>query len=233
MIDVTDEFSSPSSLMPQKKNALVLEYLRSRTARTIGSLAGCFTVLHNVGYMDTEEVELECNLPLFDCFALVEQTLPTIAQVVRSMKPDRELMYSRAERGFSSVTALAEQIQSTQQISYRSAHRVVARAVLLAVEANKTATEIDADLLNRAAQDAIGRRLTLDDATIQTCLDPGSFVRSHKATGAASPDEVRRMAADRQLRLRADHDTVDASEQAIRHAEAMLADSVAGIMASV
>lgn len=233
MIDVTDEFSSPSSLMPQKKNALVLEYLRSRTARTIGSLTGCFAVLHNVGYMDTEEVELECNLPLFDCFALVEQTLPTIAQVVRSMKPDRELMYSRAERGFSSVTALAEQIQSTQQISYRSAHRVVARAVLLAVEANKTATEIDADLLNRAAQDAIGRRLTLDNATIETCLDPGSFVRSHMATGATSPDEVKRMAADRRLRLRADHDRVDAREQAIRHAEAMVADSVAGIMASV
>src|SRR5205809_1102906 len=42
LIDVTDAFASPSSLMPQKKNALVLEYVRSRTARTIGALAGCF-----------------------------------------------------------------------------------------------------------------------------------------------------------------------------------------------
>lgn len=233
MIDVTDEFSSPSSLMPQKKNALVLEYLRSRTARTIGSLAGCFAVLHNVGYMDTEEVELESYLPLFDCFTAVEQTLPTIGQVVRSMRPDRDLMYSRAERGFSSVTALAEQIQSTQQISYRSAHRVVARAVLLAVEANKTATEIDSDLLNRAAQDTIGRRLTLDNATIQTCLNPGSFVRSHTATGAASPDEVQRMAADRRVRLRADRDEVNAKERTIRAGEEMLSEAVGGIMASV
>ena len=231
MIDVTDQFSSPSSLMPQKKNALVLEYLRSRTARAIGSLAGCFAVLHNVGYMDTEEVELESYLPLFECFTLVEQTLPTIGQVVRSMAPNRELMYSRAEQGFSSVTALAEQIQSTQQISYRSAHRVVARAVLLAVEENKTATEIDADLLNRAAQEAIGRRLTLDNASIENCLSPGTFVRNHIATGAASPAEVNRMAADRRLRLRSDRERIEAMEQAIRDGETMLAEAVAGIMA--
>jgi argininosuccinate lyase len=233
MIDVTDEFSSPSSLMPQKKNALVLEYLRSRTARTIGSLAGCFAVLHNVGYMDTEEVELECNLPLFDCFTLVEQTLPTIAQVVRSMKPDRQLMYLRAERGFSSVTALAEQIQSSQHISYRSAHRVVARAVLLAVEANKTAAEIDADLLNGAAQETIGRRLMLDDATIEACLNPGTFVRSQRVIGAASPEEVQRMATDRRVRLRADRDEVDAKERAIHAGEEMLSEAVAGIMAAI
>ena len=232
MIDVTDEFSSSSSLMPQKKNALVLEYLRSRTARTIGSLAGCFAVLHNVGYMDTEEVELESYLPLFDCFKSVEQTLPTIAQVVRAMRPDRRLMYSRAERGFSSVTALAEQIQSTQHISYRSAHRVVARAVLLAVEADRTAAEINADLLNRAAQDTIGRRLTLDDGAIEACLNPGTFVRNQMVIGAASPEEVERMATDRRVRLRADRDKVDAKERAIRDGEKMLAEAIAGIMAS-
>lgn len=232
MIDVTDEFSSPSSLMPQKKNALVLEYLRSRTARTIGSLAGCFAVLHNVGYMDTEEVELECYLPLFDCFTSVEQTLPTIGQLIRSIRPNRELMYARAEQGFSSVTALAEQIQSTQHISYRSAHRVVARSVLLAVEQNKTATEIDAELLNRAAQDTIGHRLALNDESIEACLNPEIFVRSHRVTGAAAPAEVERMAADRRLRLRADRDLVEAREQAIRDGEAMLSGAVAGIMAS-
>src|SRR5207253_10765725 len=86
MIDVTDAFASPSSLMPQKKNALVLEYIRSRTARTIGSLTGCFTILHNVGYMDTEEVELEVYQPLFEAFELTEQSLPTIEALVSAMK---------------------------------------------------------------------------------------------------------------------------------------------------
>lgn len=233
MIDVTDEFSSPSSLMPQKKNALVLEYLRCRTARTIGSLAGSFAVLHNVGYMDTEDVELESYLPLFDCFKSVEETLPTVAQVVRSMEPNRGLMYSRAERGFSSVTALAEQIQSTQHVSYRSAHRVVARAVLLAVEEDKTAIEIDSELLNRAAQDTIGRNLMLDDEAIQECLNPGAFVQNLMAAGSASPEEVLRMTSARRLRLQGDRDRVVGRELAIQEGEAMLSKAVSGIMASV
>src|SRR5438552_666898 len=134
MIDVTDAFASPSSLMPQKKNALVLEYLRSRTAQVIGHLTGCFTVLHNVGYMDTEEVELECHRPLMDAFDLAEQSLPTMNAFVANMQPNRELMSQRCAQGFSSVTALAETIQTQKDVSYRTAHRIVARAVLLAVE---------------------------------------------------------------------------------------------------
>lgn len=232
MIDVTDAFSSPSSLMPQKKNALVLEYVRSRTARTIGSLASVFAVSHNVGYMDTEEVELECYLPLFECFTFTGQSLPTIAQIVRDMVPDRELMYARAAGGFSSVTALAEVIQNTQGVSYRAAHRVVARSVLLAVEEGKTADRIDAAIVNRAAQEMIGRTLSLDDAFIHSCLVPRSFVEHHASVGATAPDEVRRMAAERQHRLGDHRENMQTKERAVREGEIMLAEAVAEIMAA-
>jgi argininosuccinate lyase len=232
MIDVTDAFSSPSSLMPQKKNALVLEYVRSRTARTIGSLASVFAVSHNVGYMDTEEVELECYLPLFECFTYTEQSMPTIAQIVRDMVPDRELMYARAAGGFSSVTALAEVIQNTQGVSYRAAHRVVARSVLLAVEEGKTADRIDATIVNRAAQEMIGRTLSLDDETIHSCLVPRSFVEHHVSVGATAPDEVRRMAAERRHRLGEHRENVQTKERAVREGEIMLAEAMAEIMAA-
>ncbi|HZQ44856.1 MAG TPA: argininosuccinate lyase [Acidobacteriaceae bacterium] len=231
MIDVTDAFSSPSSLMPQKKNALVLEYLRSRTARTIGSLASVFVVSHNVGYMDTEEVELECYLPLFECFSNTEQSLPPIAQIVRDMVPDRELMYGRAAGGFSSVTALAELIQNTPGISYRAAHRIVARSVLLAVEEGNTADQIGAAIVNRAAEEMIGRTLSLDDEAIRSCLVPRSFVEHHAGVGATAPDEVRRMAAERQKRLGTDRGKVEARERAVRKGEVMLSEAVGEIMA--
>jgi argininosuccinate lyase len=218
--------------MPQKKNALVLEYLRSRTARTTGSLASVFAVSHNVGYMDTEEVELECYLPLFECFTNTEQSLPTIAQIVRDMVPDRELMYARAAGGFSSVTALAEVIQNTQGVSYRAAHRVVARSVLLAVEEGKTANQIGAAIVNRAAQEMIGRTLSLDDETIHSCLVPRSFVEHHAGIGATAPDEVRRMAAERQHRLGVDREKVEARERAVREGERMLSEAVGEIVAA-
>ena len=229
MIDVSDAFASPSSLMPQKKNALVLEYLRSRTARTIGALTGCFAVMHNVGYMDTEEVEIESHLPLFDAFALADEALPTIDALLAAMQPAREQMRRRAAWGFSSVTALAEAIQTRQDLSYRTAHRVVARAVLLAVEQGRNATGIDGRLLDAAAQEMIGRPLAMSDTDIAQCLDPDHFIHQHAVTGGTAPAEVRRMAGERHKTLERDSQSVSAHERAIAAGQERLRDAVARI----
>ena len=230
MIDIPDSFASPSSLMPQKKNALVLEYVRSRTARTIAALTGSFAVLHNVGYMDTEEVEIEAGRPLLDAFEFTEQSLPTIDALVATMQPNRELMRQRAAWGFSSVTALAEAIQTRTKLSYRVAHRIVARAVLLAVESNRDATGIDAALLDRAAKEMTGSALNLDSDTIKKSLDPRHFVDQHAVTGGAAPAEVRRMVSDRRAKLAENQRSRDSRAQAIAAARERLKRTAAAMI---
>ena len=230
MIDVTDTFASPSSLMPQKKNGLVLEYVRARTAQTIGALTACLAVMHNVGYMDTEEVEFENYRPLFDAFTHVEEALPTMQALLEVMEPQRDLMRQRAAGGFSSVTALAEAIQTREEVSYRTAHRVVARAVLLAVERGRDATGIDAALVNEAARETLGRELTLDAAAIAQALDPRQFVQHHAGIGATAPSEVRRMIAGRREALAGDRAEVAARRKRLESAKQALkaaADAVA------
>ena len=231
MIDVTDAFASPSSLMPQKKNALVLEYIRSRTARTIGTLTASAAVMHNVGYMDTEEVEIETYRPLFNAFTLVDEALPTMNALLAAMQPNRELMRQRAAAGFSSVTALAEAIQTREKISYRTAHRIVARTVLLAVEAGKDATGIDAQLLNQAAIEMLGRPLSLDDETISRSLDPQQFVTAHAVTGGTAPAEVRRMASARRAPLQRDQAAVSERRDRIAAANRNLRAAVSNLLA--
>ena len=230
LIDIGDSFSSPSSLMPQKKNALVLEYLRSRTARTIGAVAGTFGVLHNVGYMDTEEVELECYQPLFEASTLTEQAVPTITRILQVLKPDRELMRSRAEEGFSCVSALAEAIHMAEHISYRSAHRVVARAVLLAVREGKNGAELDVGLLNRAAVETLGRELAIDEVGVAGSLNSKAFVERHAGRGAPAPGEVRRMIHERLPRAASDRARVTQAEQRLRDADATLRRVAAAIV---
>jgi argininosuccinate lyase len=234
LVDVTDAFASPSSLMPQKKNALVLEYLRSRTARTIAALTGGFTVVHNVGYMDTEEVEFEVYQPLTDALELAEQSLPTIDALLAAMKPNRELMRHRAAAGFSSVTALAEAIQTrrTLGLSYRTAHRIVARAVLLASEQSRDAAAIDAALLDQASREMIGRTLGLDDESIRQALDPKRFVEQHTVTGGTAPAEVRRMASDRNRWLGVDERCVADHEQAITSGRERLREAMQSLQES-
>lgn len=219
LVDVTDAFSSPSSLMPQKKNALILEYVRSRAARTIGALTGSFAVMQNVGYMDTEEVEIESYLPLYDALRLAFESIPPITALVSAMQVNRDLACARAAWGFSSVTALAETIQTTQAMSYRTAHRIVARAVLLAVEQGKDATGIDSALLTQAAREMTGRPISMAGDDIARCLDPRRFVEQHRVIGATAPEEVRRMAAERETGLAGDRALVAARRQKLDDAD--------------
>jgi argininosuccinate lyase len=230
MIDVTDAFSSPSSLMPQKKNALVLEYVRSRTARAIGALTSCFAVQHNVGYMDTEEVEIEVYRPLFEALTLTEEALPTVEALITKLEPNRALMRERAAWGFSSVTALAEAIQVRKALSYRTAHRIVARAVLLAVEQGKDAMGIDARLLDQAGEEMIGRGVGLEEEVIRAALDPQRFVAQHRVAGATAPAEVHRMVASRRAGLDRDREQLAQRDGVVAAGRERLADAVAAVM---
>lgn len=226
LVDVTDAFSSPSSLMPQKKNALVLEYVRSRAARTVGALTACFTVMQNVGYMDTEEVEVESYIPIYEALRLAYEAIPPIAALVRALKVDRELSRARAAWGFSSVTALAEALQTEQRMSYRTAHRIVARAVLMAVERGKDATGIDSGLLAEAAREMTGRKVEMGDEAITRCLDPRRFVDQHRVAGATAPSEVRRMASVREAALHQDREEVIRRRQCLEQADGELRSAV-------
>ncbi|HVC11080.1 MAG TPA: lyase family protein, partial [Burkholderiales bacterium] len=230
MVDVSDAFSSPSSLMPQKKNALVLEYVRARAARTIGALTACHAVTQNVGYMDTEEVEIEAYLPLYDAFAVADEALPTIAALIPALQLNRDVMRARAAWGFSSVTALAEAIQTRQGLSYRTAHRVVARAVLMAVEQGGDASAINTALLDMAAREMIDRSIVMSGDDIARCLDPRRFVEQHKALGGTAPGEVQRMAASRRDALAASDAAIADRLRRIRHADQELRVAVAALL---
>ena len=148
------------------------------------------------------------------------------------MEPDRRLMHERAAWGFSSVTALAEAIQTKKEMSYRTAHRIVARAVLLAVEAGKDATGIDAALLDRAAMEITGGPLGFDDATISRSLDPSEFVKHHAVIGGTAPSQVRSMADARANRLAADEKSVADRRNRIAAGKRLLREAADKICAS-
>ena len=142
-------------------------------------------------------------------------------------------MKQRAAAGFSSATALAEAIQtrSDSKLSYRTAHRIVARAVLLAVEQAKDATGINAALLDQAATDVIGRPLGLDDQTISKCLDPARFIAQHAVTGGTAPTEVQRMAAQRLEQLQSEEASIRTTEERLVTSRAKLRTAVSALLA--
>jgi argininosuccinate lyase len=192
-------------------------------------MTGSYTVLHNVGYMDTEEVEIETYRPLFEALELAYESLPSMTELVRVMKADRELMLERTAWGFSTVTALAESIQLQCGLSYRTAHRIVARSVLLASEDGKDARGIDQDLINEAALEILGHPLELDAESIRGCHEPIEFVRSHAVAGAPAPEEVKRMLAERQKLLKEHAQQLQKYKDAVAAGEKKLSEAAAAL----
>jgi argininosuccinate lyase len=101
----------------------------------------------------------------------------------------------------------------------------------LAVEKGRDATGIDREILDQAAMEMIGRKLTMDANEIKKCLDPRNFVDHHAVAGGAAPAEVKRMAAARQARLKDDENTVKEHRARIDGGKAKLREAVQRVMA--
>jgi len=110
-------------------------------------------------------------------------------------------MLAGAREGNSCATELANQVVRDHGIDYRTAHKIVHDFVLESKRQGIPASEARADLLDAAAQNAIGKKLGMDEARLRELLDPVYFVKVTKSKGGVAPEEVARMVADRRKKL--------------------------------
>ena len=81
-------------------------------------------------------------------------------------------------------------------VDYRTAYNVVGQAVRAASRQGLTGLDITSQMLDAAAEEVCGRRLGLNPAALADALDPRRIVATRRATGGASPAEVRSMAEE-------------------------------------
>ncbi|MBW2306439.1 MAG: argininosuccinate lyase [Deltaproteobacteria bacterium] len=125
-IELPDPFCTGSSMMPQKKNADVLELVRGRTGRVYGHLVGQLTVLKGLPMTYNRDLQ-EDKEALFDTVDVVKATVWIMAALV----PKIVILEERARRaagGFSTATDLADYLVE-RGIPFREAHEIVGRIV--------------------------------------------------------------------------------------------------------
>lgn len=220
-IEVADEFAGSSSLMPQKKNAYPMEYVRARAGRAIGEAAAASATLHNTNFQDTKDVEEEVVIPLLRLCDDVIESLRLLEGTMATLSINRERMKAMASEGFSTVTELAAVIhRSGGGLSYRTAHRIVGRAVRISTE---TGVDLNAALLRNAARELVGVPLDwLDDEIVNGALDPEQFVRAHKTPGGPAPEEVMNSVGASEARRLEDESRLGSIEERLRAATELL-----------
>ena len=190
-LQIDDSFIQISSIMPQKRNPVVLEHLRARVGWVLGSAATAQTLVHGAAFGDTVDVEDELYEPLFQTFEYSVDFLRLAEAALATCQFDREKLAARATQGFTTATEIADALVRHRGLSFRQAHRV-ASAIVRRSSGEPSAVTIT--LVAEAALEALGPELggtvELTSEQLQVALDPWAFVRSRTISGGPAPETV-------------------------------------------
>ncbi|WP_428737309.1 argininosuccinate lyase [Sulfurimonas sp.] len=127
-VELSDEYSTGSSIMPQKKNPDVPELLRGKTGRVFGSLMGLLTVMKGLPLAYNKDTQ-EDKEGVFDAVETAEISLEILKEAIKTMTVKPHNMEKACAIGHLSATDLADYLVEKCDIPFREAHFITGRAV--------------------------------------------------------------------------------------------------------
>jgi argininosuccinate lyase len=199
LVELADRHARGSMVMPQKKNPYALAFVRGTASAMIGRLASAAMLGRTPSGQVDNRIFAYGDVPR--SLDLATDTVRLMSAVLGGLAFDRERMARRAAQSFAQATDLAEALVMAAGLDYRSAHRVVGRAVGLAVERGLSLDGLTPELLDEAAHTLLDRPLDVDAARVREALDATRAVAGRTGLGGAAPSAVREMLADCTARL--------------------------------
>ena len=134
-VDIDDEYTTGSSMLPQKKNPDIAELARAKTGRIIGNLAGILTVLKGLPLTYNKDLQ-EDKEPLFDSFDTNSLVLTALTGIFDSVVFNKEKMSEATDKPFSMAIDLAEYLVH-KGMPFREAHTMVGGLVKASIDSKK------------------------------------------------------------------------------------------------
>lgn len=221
-IRIDDSFIQISSIMPQKRNPVVLEHLRARIAQIYGGANAVATLMHSSPYGDTQDVEDELMMPLLQLTDVSWGVIDLFTAVFETLEVNREHLRARADAGFTTATELADSLVREKGLAFRTAHHIVATVVKTAVAARREASSITVEDVEAAAQAVLGHKLELSEELVRDALDPQRFIERRTIVGGPAPETMRASLQSVKATLANDKAWYDSCVAKLNEAEAQL-----------
>jgi argininosuccinate lyase len=189
MVELADEYSSTSSIMPQKKNPDSAEIARAKCARIIGLLTAAFTLCKGLPFSYNRDLQ-ELNALLWESCKLTLSTLRMVERMVATLKVDRGRMRMLVEQSYATATELADTLVRECDIPFRTAHIIVGMVVKEAVENGVEPSKISLEMINRCSKEVLGRTLTLSEEAVRKALNPTTFIARREVEGGPAPQTL-------------------------------------------
>jgi argininosuccinate lyase len=126
-IELSDEFCTGSSIMPQKKNPDVPELIRGKVGRTYGNLFAILTIMKSLPLSYNRDMQ-EDKEPLFDTLDTIKSSLKITEKMIEKIEFKSKKMQDAAELGFTTATDLVEYLVK-KGLPFRESHHLIGRLV--------------------------------------------------------------------------------------------------------
>ncbi|HJG21741.1 argininosuccinate lyase [Enterococcus durans] len=180
-IELTDTFSTGSSIMPQKKNPDMAELIRGKTGRVYGNLFGLLTLMKGLPLAYNKDFQ-EDKEGMFDTSETVLACLTIMDGMVATMKVNKSRMYAATQKDFSNATELADYL-ATKGLPFRQAHEIVGKLVLRCTQKGGYLQDIPFEEYQAISP--------LIEEDIYVTLQPETAVKRRHSLGGTGFDQVR------------------------------------------
>ena len=184
LINLSDKIVTGSSIMPQKKNPDLLEFLRGKSGIIYGNLFSMLTVLKGLplsyfkDLQDDKEIVFKSNDILQNCLKILDE-------ILKNFTPNKKQMIELANTGYLTATDLADYLVKNYSMPFRKAYKVTADIVNFAEKKKK-----NLDQLTLAELKKIEPKLSND---VLKVFDLKNSVNSKKSYGGTSFDNIKKM----------------------------------------
>ena len=184
LINLSDKVVTGSSIMPQKKNPDLLEFLRGKSGSTYGNLFSMLTILKGLplsyfkDLQDDKEIVFKSYDTLIGCLKIFEE-------VIKNLRPNKEQMLKLANNGYITATDLADYLVRNHSMSFRKAYQKTAGIVNLAEKQKKNLNELSLDEMKKIIPG-------LKDDVLEV-FDLKNSVNSKRSYGGTSFDNIKKM----------------------------------------
>ena len=184
LINLSDKVVTGSSIMPQKKNPDLLEYLRGKSGITYGSLFSMLTILKGLplsyfkDLQDDKEIIFKSNDTLINCLKIFDE-------ILKNFSPNKKKMLELANSGYMTATDFADYLVKNHSMSFRKAYEKTAAVVNLAEKKKKNLNNLSIEELKK-----IEPKLTND---VLKVFNLRNSINSKKSYGGTSFDNIKKM----------------------------------------
>ena len=184
LINLSDKIVTGSSIMPQKKNPDLLEYLRGKSGIAYGNLFSMLTILKGLPLSYFKDLQDDKEI-VFKSYDIFLNSLKILDEILKNISPNKKRMLELANSGYITATDLADYLVKNHEMSFRSAYQKTAAVVNFAEKNKKRLNELTLNEFKK-----IEPKLTND---VLKVFDLNNSVKSKKSYGGTSFENIKKM----------------------------------------